>query len=422
MLLSQSRELLFLGMPIVTRYRTGWEMRTTRNNDELTPLQRVRDEGIVDTLRSRFIAPLLDDLEKAVPGYGSMSADEKIAELRMLNAETGERGAYLLVSFVKDGLGTRVYDGNPEHSGAVQQNGTPGRSLAFVYADNDFLRKLEEFGQRPNGAEELTSIPIPYRIGMVAEALRQNVLVSLASACRFAAGIDAEPELLRYDVHRNMSSEGNVFSWTITIRDTWPTDELAKHIAREIRGIVSKVDEERPELPVGGFTVHHIDAAGESHEETVSGILFHQDSSGALHVLPGGFNEGTPSITEPSEENRTKALKKALEPRRKPSERPQLLDHFLLVDLPERNMSIGRRGGGTLLTNSAAFELFELRRPGNDWGDDLDHYRITWKTAHRIFEKLYPGMGGTPDSFAEQGRVILNDAEKKEGWKPLWHV
>ena len=53
-------------------------MSRSGNYSELTNLQRVRDEEIVEKVRALYVSPLLDDLEREVPGYRSMDEKEKV--------------------------------------------------------------------------------------------------------------------------------------------------------------------------------------------------------------------------------------------------------------------------------------------------------------------------------------------------------
>lgn len=325
--------------------------------DTPTESQRARDTRIVDTIRSRYLAPLLDELEEAVPGYKAMDELSKVDALKRLNDATERRGERLLAKFIPMAE-FFVYSGVDEEPW-IHQGTSPGITVGYMAENCDFLSVLDalknERRWRPNYS-------LPFRVALVAEALRQNVVIDSYSAYSFAAGIDEEPTLQRFTITEAVDHDGDTFGWTITIRDTWPTDTFMKYIASMLRG-----------------QVKHAESLNSRLEEYGYETLFRYTERERI---------------------------------RKPRENTMLLLQFINDELPARKMNVAKNGVGRKVQFAEALREYLSRRPGDS--DTRERIRISWESAYRLFDEQYPALFKNAKSFENSYRNaerVRNDNE-----------
>lgn len=228
----------------------------------LTEAQRLRDEQIVERIRHMLVEPLLDELENVIPGYMSMDERNKYLALLRLNEEHAPIGEWMLVDFghlpYSDSEGETYltsecafYSGGTHLFGCRDMGGVKSYHPWMVQSDipglprtkdawivNNLMLNIESGDEA--FLDTYREFPVCFKIAYVAEALRQNVLVSRTDACRFAAGFDNDVSLRRVVAYALESTEGQRFGWSVTVRDTMPTNNLALEIASWLRNIVKR--------------------------------------------------------------------------------------------------------------------------------------------------------------------------------------
>lgn len=335
-------------------------MNFANEYDELTKVQRKRDEAFIETVRKNLIAPTIAQLEKEAPGYSKMTDYDRFSMLMKMNDAHAPNGEYLVMDLgwcdvepvepIGEGfeLICAVFSGiewqeEPDSASGIkipkryvprfynygygfgfERNYTEpeewlqvGRYLASSRrsADNpaeDDLRTLELF-------------PIPYRIALIALYIRQNVLCAWKEACRFAAGFDEELHPTRRFIQSIEGFNGNtseLFGWSITIRDTDPGNELALDAARIIRKVASEEREAYRSL---------VQDFGEEHAKELASRFM------------------TIAENNPFE-------KKA----RSKRQTTEALEDFLFRYLPSKGLHVKRKGEGEHLKWSEAQRIFEM--------------------------------------------------------------
>ena len=304
--------------------------------DQVTDAQRVRDAEYIEVIRRELVAPLLEDLEAAIPNYKAMGEAERFVELMKLNEPHALEGFYLPLDFGSiDGFGQArgaVFSGCTNLHAYHEKGGAKIYQPLFedypVGTSGSLISDIGFLISPPDGFGEglgkvYTELPLPYRIAVVALCIKQNVVVSPVKACRFAAGWDETLEPRRWVAHSVQGSTFQRFGWLIAIRDTTPSNDFCKHLGGTLRSIVSRQTESFP-----GW----IDKDGEHFP------LYSADKT----------NKRT-------RRDSTKAL----------------MDYFDRY-LPEHGLYVGRSGNGE---------------------------RISWKRAYKLFNDLHPNIYKSDKSF-----------------------
>lgn len=223
--------------------------------------QLLRDKTLVDNLKESVVLPLLDELSSVVQTYRVMDEEEKIRALLSLNAKHAPQGDWLLLDFggLSKGDAWCAFSGQSAFETVLIDNETKAyvprfiTSLGLGTPMNETDRRLD-FIQNDTSFKQL---PIVYRIGMVAYALRENVFCSLSDACRFAAGIDGDLKLWRSEIEPLISANYQRFGWRIEVRDVMPSNELAVSAARKARAltqietsIIGSIESSAGQIPI----------------------------------------------------------------------------------------------------------------------------------------------------------------------------
>lgn len=298
---------------------------------ELTQAQMNRDEGILEDIRTRFIAPLIADLEKAIPHYLALKEPERFIALMRLNDDANQRGDRLSVDFGCYFEGEKLasvfegvfFSGVEGYSGHIY--GDPNMPMVYVprFSEGHFRGYVTLHGQK---YESICEYPLPFRIAIIAHHLTAVLVCPLESACRFAAGWDDSLFTGRICIEELSAGEKFVpdeddeeigitinasHGWKITIRDTSPKNELMLDICRYIRSVVNESQDGQQSMDDDRYYC--------------------------------------PSFTEQSPELRhTRAQHQSTE----------CLTDFLFRFLPERGLHVGRKGKGEKLGWDDAYQLF----------------------------------------------------------------
>lgn len=227
----------------------------------ITEAQALRDRAFIRNVRRDYIDSLMQELNELIPGYDEMSERDKFAALMKENEKVPDTGYNLVLDF---GIDVELMAQNRERVSF------PARSLVFsgrreqAYVDaQDFVMHYPTLATSkygiPNGAsftnagllwidKEERALPPVFRVALIAQYIRENILVSLVDACRFAAGWVDEIEPRRIQVERVVSDQSQVFGWSITIRDTMPSNEMMRDLARVLRALAAWDVEENGEF------------------------------------------------------------------------------------------------------------------------------------------------------------------------------
>ena len=253
---------------------------------QLTVVQRKRDEDVIDEIRRNYIEPTLSILEAHYPDYLTMSDHDKFKALMLLNESHAPKGEYLLLDFGdctacngNDLMGCRmssaVFTGiswarkdppsnsecpntfkpmfRPIGYNVDHWDGGTG-SVAFYleqhrldpfYLDEDELEDDADFDMLDFASDLMTlgQFPIPFRIALIANLIRQSVICTYVAACRFAAGIDDKLELCQYYVNPLITGDsyGEYYGWNIVIREAKPKNDPYMHdISRTLQKAVAE--------------------------------------------------------------------------------------------------------------------------------------------------------------------------------------
>ena len=294
--------------------------------DRMTESQRMRDAAFLGRMWRRYVVPLAQELEEAVPGYGAMGAYEKFVALMRLNEEHAPDGTPLPLDLavVEGGIdedGRHVAYANGRASGLVFS----GRSDQYEMEDRNGVAVYSAriAGGRPIGIDrggkvdaaslDDSTLPLPFRVALLALYVRQNVFVTTADSCRFAAGIVRNPELRRWFIDGIESDQRQLFGWTVHIRDTTPTNELVIYLAQQMRRSAERAER--------------------------------------AHRLYSGAR----SVAE---------LDQGAKRRRTRQQSTELLVWFIDEYLPSQGMHVGRTGSGEHVSWKRAYEMFDEMHPG----------------------------------------------------------
>ena len=235
---------------------------------KLSAPQRDRDRRFIEVIREECVAPLLAELEEAVPGYLNLSDTDKYLALLRLNEEHAPYGEHLLVDFgflpvpaenAPEGIlrdtTCAFYSGKEEeptaylssefHDGArlylpLYIQGNSGLPLSNMLVGN-LWHLLNDYSDGGFMATVYPRLPVCFKIALVAELVRQNVVTTPASACRFAAGFgDGSFESTGIDASTLVDSRGQRYGWTVTIRTTKPSNAAMDELASWMRHVVSE--------------------------------------------------------------------------------------------------------------------------------------------------------------------------------------
>lgn len=230
---------------------------------ELTKSQLLRDMSIIERIHRDYIAPLVNDLNRAVPGYSELGMRDKYLALLKLNEKRAPHGVYLMVDF-----GSLLSEPDADNGNDRFWN----TRCAFFYGESDFpfFYEIELGGTKlylplfiqggtpgipalaPNipalggyqkvyaaalESSDYLAAPLCFRIAMVAELLRHSTTIPHYQACMLSAGFIGTDaiRLERVAIRPLISTETQRFGWNITIRDTAPSNPLMDYATARIR-------------------------------------------------------------------------------------------------------------------------------------------------------------------------------------------
>lgn len=231
---------------------------------KLSAPQLDRDRQFIEVIRKEVVTPLLAELEDAVPGYSSLSDIDKYLALLRLNEEHAPDGERFLVDFghlpmvdertsdvyytdtvcaffsgkkmyQNDCLTTTVRNEAKRYIPIFIQ-GNSGLPLSSFINGNLWLNfSSEEFLNN-----YYVKLPPCFKVALVAELVRQNVVASRAAACRFAAGFDDSIHATGIDASLLVDSRGQRYGWTVTFRATKPSNDAVIELASWMRNVVDE--------------------------------------------------------------------------------------------------------------------------------------------------------------------------------------
>ena len=227
---------------------------------DTTPTQKLRDGWFIDYFTNEIRPQLLEELNDAIPGYANMGDKDKYLALLRLNEEHAPHGAWILADFGylgdlnDDGdkmlreTGCAFYRGGSEAYTFTELGGVRRYIPLYKHTDTvgidsneailtDYMLWLNP----PNNAEsETDKMPICFKGAFFAEMVRQNLTVSRVAACRFIFGMTDELHIERVRIRAIEDGRFQRFGWTITIRDTMPSNEMADALAAWMRAAVRR--------------------------------------------------------------------------------------------------------------------------------------------------------------------------------------
>ena len=224
--------------------------------DELTEPQQVRDSAIVEQIRAAYIEPLLAEINEAIPDYANLDDWGKFLALMRLNEEVALKGDCLMLDFgwcSNDGRAyAAVYSGDTRPCICNEFEGvkvyTPlYRDSVMGTGEQGHLHNIGYLLNSPNMRKEYSplhdfydesvyhGLPLPFRVALLALYLRQNVLVRHMDACRYVAGMDSQIDCKRFMIEEARSERFQNYGWILRIRDTMPSNDMMKALARVMR-------------------------------------------------------------------------------------------------------------------------------------------------------------------------------------------
>lgn len=317
--------------------------------DAFTKSQMQRDSRVIREIEERYVRPLQAEIEAVIPGYRDMSERNKFVELMRLNQPHAPKGDWLMVHFghtsPDDGyykMESAVYLGGDHRVTCFTVDGVKCYHPIFIMNQqpgvtvrpgNRLYNNAQMFIEEET--EDYLAFPIPFKIALIAQLIRQNLPVDLCSACRFVAGFESELTMRRWRINEAIGGNWQIFGWNIEIRDTIPENELLTHIARHIRATA---------------------------EERASNFIGWPSDEGEITL----FSEYDPR-------------------KRKPRESTELLVDFIERDLPSNGYYVGRSGEGTKLTWEQAYIRF------NDLHPDIYSSRKSFEDSYHNAKQARKG-------------------------------
>lgn len=213
--------------------------------DTLDEAQAARDLDFAEHVKRDILPGLFLDLEHAIPGYFDLPDWEKFCGLMRTNEKHAHKGNALLLDFdeTSDGAPMRglVFPGKNLTYSATKDCGESKVTVftpavwtgGYGVEGNPITNSIDYFYS--NMQKDYKALPVPYKVAMLAAYIRQYVIVRETDACRFAAGMSDTLPLMRWDAELLKAGNGQVFGWRVAIRDTTPTNDMAKHIARHLK-------------------------------------------------------------------------------------------------------------------------------------------------------------------------------------------
>lgn len=219
-----------------------------KNYRGITEAQRLRDGAFISMVREKYVTPLVAELEQAIAGYSDMEPYGRFMALMELNEEHAPCGESLLLDFGYVGRGTDergnlcadasltsrglVFSGTRFNYSCEMRNGVP------VYSET--FRQLFPVGSKGDirpilDSDAYGSLPLAFRVALVALYVRRNVFATNRDACLFAAGIRKTIELRRYFVDGVKTEDGELLGWNVMIRDARPENAFLISLGKMLR-------------------------------------------------------------------------------------------------------------------------------------------------------------------------------------------
>lgn len=304
--------------------------KSDKDFDSLTDSQRARDAALVEHIRGVFIVPLIAELESAIPGYSDMDKADRFAELMKLNEVNAPNGAYLMLDFGRlnyERLVSAVYSGDSsshvvytQHKGGFKTY-EPLFRESFGGVPGAIITDIEYLLEPPDGhdvgfRDAYEHFPLPFKIAVIAQYIRQNVVTTAQNACLFAAGCIDSLETSRFLLRAMEGTSFQRFGWSITLRDTMPENEMGIFLAQSMRRAAIAESKRFPGWPVGD---------GEA-------------------LMPLYANDKGQTRTR--------------------HQSTQLLEDFFTRYLPQNGLYVGRSGKGERISMKRAHAIFNEKHPG----------------------------------------------------------
>lgn len=234
----------------------------------LNDAQGARDSYMVNKIRDDLIAPLVCELEAAIPGYKAMGNESRFAALMKLNEEHAPNGYSLVLDFGMSDNGTRlrsaVYSGRNDLHLYSERDGykiyDPWFLESFGGVPGSIASNIEYLLFPPHGHDHgfrsvYDGLPLPFKIAVSAQYIKQNVVTTTPKACQFAAGWVSAIEPSRFVCVPMEGTSLQRFGWLIALRDTKPQNEMGIHIAKALRSYTDSAAQQFPGWPVDGELV-----------------------------------------------------------------------------------------------------------------------------------------------------------------------
>lgn len=302
-------------------------------NDFFVPTesQAERDESLIKHVRETLVMPLLEEIGQRIPSYMEMSELERFKALMRINSEYAYMGPSLplRLGWAAD-FGTMksaVFSNKNELylykdiGGAVVYEPLIVDSEAGndeLYSNAAYLLDYEAADENSFVNTVYKTLPIPFKIALVALYVRQHVITTYEESCRFAAGWSDAPRFARIMYKSIGAAAEQRFGWHVFFRDAMPQNAMGEEVARVLR--------QRAAVDTKSFP----------------GWI---DEGGQLIPLFDGYD---PTAKQ----------------KRDSRESTKLLKDFFTRILPSRGYYVGRSGVGTRLMIDDAYKQFDTLHPG----------------------------------------------------------
>ena len=319
----------------------------------LTESQLKRDGAFLDSVVSRFIVPLLNDLANAIPGYFQLSEWERFVALMRMNQAYFDKsnGNALCLDFgyceeQQKGMRGWVFPHVALFTGDVCSDDAISFHPLFQESQAGMVDTFEHSGKTVESIERLPTdfhitfdeLPLPYRIAVIALHIRQSIITTREGSCRLAAGWDTQISIHRQYIQPLITEGMQRYGWSVLIRDTIPENKMGEDIVRRIKTWV----------------------------ET------------DLSLYPAYLDTADGNIPTYAEHEPDKKQRRANR------ETTNNLRDFFTRYLPSENLYVGRSGEGKRISQAEAFELFDEMYPGQYC--DCDSFFKSYYTQRKKWE------------------------------------
>ena len=244
---------------------------------KLTEEQRRADREFAESLRTRYVEPIIEEMEASHRGYRDMGDVEKFNLLACLNEKVIGKGECLPVICPEyENAWFQAYSGVPVSVDYLASGGTKGGILpqqpAEIYSMPGIRGAMHVLS-----FEDFHELPPAFRIAVIAEHVLENVVTGNTEAFSFAL---SGGELKSYRVvvaPKATFPPGSAFrrvdGWVIHVRDAMPSNEMLVATAQFIRAYDERVAEAEAELRENGHDADLINRKSDHRKRRRSGSL-----------------------------------------------------------------------------------------------------------------------------------------------------